>query len=538
MRFREGVLWCVLLLASADALGAGNTLSGVVYEDRDGDGRRGRSEPGIAGVAMSNGRDLAITDALGRYRMPVAPGQTVFAIKPAGWRLPGSDHARPGAWRHIPVVAPPKLKYGGIAAGSLPRSFDVGLRRVPPGDGWLELRVFADPQVATPREVDYYARDIIDSVLAETATTAIGEARRRPELGLSLGDIADDALDLYPALNAQTRRIGVPWLHVPGNHDLDFDVGRDEDSLQSFRNVYGPDSFAWEEDEAVFVGLDDVIYRPGATPGYIGGLREDQFAFLEAYLPRVPKDRLLVLAVHIPLFEPQALDTFRDEDRVRLFALLRGFSKVLILSGHSHGQQHWMHDARTGWQGAKPLHEYNVGAACGAFWTGAKDAAGIPDTTMSDGTPNGYASLGIARDGGYRLAWHVARDPEDPQIGLFAPKVLRRDAYPAYGVYANVYMGRDDTRVEYRIDAGEWKPMRKVSAPDPNLLRENIRDADADALRGYDRSPEAKVSPHLWRGTLPTDLATGAHRIEVRAFDPWRGEIKAQTGYRLQDAEE
>mgnify|MGYP003497706031 CR=1 FL=1 len=102
----------------------------------------------------------------------------------------------------------------------------------------------------------------------------------------------------------------------------------------------------------------------------------------------------------------------------------------------------------------------------------------------------------------------------------------------------HVVQVRDDTRVEYRIDAGEWKPMRKVSAPDPNLLRENIRDADADALRGYDRSPEAKVSPHLWRGTLPTDLATGAHRIEVRAFDPWRGEIKAQTGYRLQDAEE
>ena len=430
-------------------------------------------------------------------------------------------------------MASPALKYGGIAAGPWPDRFDVALRRAPADDGWLEVRVFADPQVKSSVDVGYYARDIVDSVLSEA-----GDARRAPELGLSLGDIVDDKLDLYPALNAQTRRIGVPWLHVPGNHDLDFDATRDEDSLQTFRNTFGPDTFAWEEHGAVFVGLDDVIYRPGASPAYIGGLREDQFAFLEAYLPRVPKSRLLVLAVHIPLFEQDGRDTFRDADRARLFALQRDFPKVLILSGHNHSQQHWMHDARSGWQGAAPLHEYNVGAACGAYWTGVKDAAGIPDTTMPDGTPNGYASLGIDRDGRYALGWHAARDPQDSQIGLHAPKVLRRGAYPAYGVYANVYMGREDTRVEFRIDDGEWKPMRRTVAPDPRVLRENMRDADADTLRGYDRSAEATFSPHLWRGTLPTDLAAGAHRIEVRAFDAWRGEVRAQGEYRLQNAEQ
>lgn len=542
MRVREGVCMLGLLFCAAGAAAAdapaqpGEVLGGVVYDDRDGDGRRDRGEPGVARVLISNGRALAETDAAGRYRIAVAPGQTVFAIKPAGWRVPQNDLARPGAWRHVPALSPPSLKYGGIASGPMPRSFDIGLRRAPPGDGWLEVRVFADPQVKSAADVDYYARDIVDSVLAERVS-ANGAQRRAPELGLSLGDIVDDELSLYPALNAQTRRIGVPWLHVAGNHDLDFDVAHDEDSLLTFRNTFGPDTFAWEEDEAVFVGLDDVIYRPGQSPAYIGGLREDQFAFLEAYLPRVPKQRLLVLAMHIPLFEYEGRDTFRDADRARLFALLRGFPNVLILSGHSHAQQHWMHDARTGWQGAAPLHEYNVGAACGAFWTGVKDASGIPDTTMSDGTPNGYASLGIGRDGRYTLAWHAARDPQDAQIGLHAPKVLRRGAYPAYGVYANVYMARADTRVEFRINDGEWKPMRRTLAPDPRVVRENMLDADADALRGYDRSAEATPSPHLWRGALPTDLAPGAHRIEVRAFDAWRGEVRAQGEYRLHEWE-
>lgn len=542
MRLADRRAWALLLLCSILAIGplsnvaygATRTLSGTVYDDRDGDGRQGRDEPGIPGVALSNGRDLAMTDDAGRYRIATSPGQTVFPIKPAGWRLPGGDPARPLIWRHVPSTTAPRPKYGGIPRGAAPMRFDIGLRRASPGDGRLDVRVFADPQTATRKEVGYYGRDIIDSVLAERHDAGLGA----PELGLSLGDVADDSLDLYPALNAETRRIGVPWLHIAGNHDLDFDVGHDEDSLLTYRNMFGPDTFAWEEEEAVFVGLDDVIYLPGPPRGYIGGFREDQFAFLEAYLSRMPKDRLLVLGMHIPLFESEGRDTFRDADRERLFALLRDVPRVLVLSGHSHAQQHWMHDARSGWHGATPLHEYNVGAACGGFWTGAKDAAGIPDATMADGTPNGYASLRIARGGDYALRWHVARDPDDAAIGLSAPKVLRRGAYPAYGVFANVYMGRRDDRVEFRIDGGDWMPMRRVLAPDPNLLRENLRDADAEALRGYDRSPEANPSPHLWRGTLPTDLAVGAHRIEVRALDAWRGELRAETGYRLEEAEE
>jgi len=66
----------------------------------------------------------------------------------------------------------------------------------------------------------------------------------------------------------------------------------------------------------------------------------------------------------------------------------------------------------------------------------------------------------------------------------------------------------------------------------------NVADDTAEALRGYDRSPEADPSTHLWRGALPTDLAVGDHRIEVRAFDRWQGEQRAQARYRLEDATE
>src|SRR3546814_8468346 len=99
---------------------------------------------------------------------------------------------------------------------------------------------------------------------------------------------------------------------------------------------------------------------------------------------------------------------------------------------------------------------------------------------MADGTPNGHATLKVSQGGRYALAWHPARLRGDDQaftaaMALHAPKVLREAAYPAWGVYANVFMGRDDTRVEYRVDGGDWMPMRRVSEPDPRLLVEKMR---------------------------------------------------------------
>jgi hypothetical protein len=408
----------------------------------------------------------------------------------------------------------------------------------------LKVLVFGDPQPKSATDVDYYARDIVESVMRDSALRmdhgfpAMYTRGLAGDLGLSLGDIVNDDLSLYPAMTAATTRLGVPWLHVAGNHDLDFDATRDEDSLRTFRRHFGPDTFAWEEDEATFVVLDDVVYSPGQKPAYVGGLREAQFAFLAAYLPSVPKGRLLVVSAHIPFFDTAprgAPPTFRVADRARLFALLREFPHVLLLSAHSHTQRHVMHGPASDWHGAKPLHEYNVGAACGAYWSGAPDAVGIPDAMMADGTPNGYATLHVRAGGEYDMAWHPARDEGDTQIALHAPKVLRRGAYPAFAVYANVFMGREDTRVEYRIDAGAWKPMSKVLQPDPRLLAENAKDDAAEALRGYDRSPEAEPSSHLWRGALPTDLPPGVHAIEVRAFDSWRGEQRARAKYSLQD---
>src|SRR5690606_22103812 len=126
------------------------------------------------------------------------------------------------------------------------------------------------------------------------------------------------------------------------------------------------------------------------------GLRDDQLAFLERYLRLAPRDRLLVVAAHMPWFDtagPGGPPSVRAEDRARLFGLLKDFPHVLLLTAHRHVQGQFFHGAATGWRGARPLHEYSVGAVSGAFWSGVRDADGSPVSTMADGTPKGYAVM-------------------------------------------------------------------------------------------------------------------------------------------------
>ena len=62
----------------------------------------------------------------------------------------------------------------------------LDLRRVAGGIGRAdvaEVLVFADPQPQSPEDVDYYRRDIVAPLVG----------RHRARLGLSLGDIVDDA---------------------------------------------------------------------------------------------------------------------------------------------------------------------------------------------------------------------------------------------------------------------------------------------------------------------------------------------------------
>jgi C terminal of Calcineurin-like phosphoesterase/N terminal of Calcineurin-like phosphoesterase/Calcineurin-like phosphoesterase len=500
-------------------------IEGMVFDDQNNNGIFDASERGVPNVLVSNGESIVKTDSKGHWILSPSQSPIIFVIKPDGWLVPKTTNGLPDFWLDVHS----EKAHQGIA---------FALQKVKPLKktetrlaSTLDMLIFGDPQPKNIQDVAYYEKDIVKPLIGKT----------NADLGISLGDIVHGNLSLYPALNKVTQQLNTPWLHISGNHDRDYAANSDEQSLTSFSQQFGPDTFAWEEAGVSVIGLDNVIHEPNSgTPArYVGGLRESQFEFLKQYLRSLPKTRRIIVAMHIPLFDTdvkQERDTFRNADRQRLFELLKDFENVVMLTAHTHMQQHFFHDAIHGWKGSKPLHEYNVGTACGAFWSGIKDASGIPDTTMQDGTPNGYARLSWQESQTPKLNWQVARAPSQKQMQLFAPKVLRQKAYPGFAVYANVFMGASKTPVEYRIDGGEWKRMLRVDSLDPTLLEMNLKDARAEKLPAYDLTPEAQVSSHLWRGSLPTDLALGEHRIEVRAQlnEQW---FSDGLSYRLQQAE-
>jgi hypothetical protein len=496
--------------------------SGHVYLDANGNGRRDVGESGVAGVKLSNGRDIVRSDRRGRYKITLRDGDTLFVIKPPGYRFPTGAAGLPVFWKHHFPKGSPSLRYGRIAPVSARRAQFALVPDASEDRSPFEALVITDPQIKNARELDYYVRSII------------APARRHAgiALGMTLGDLVDDALDLHAGFNEANKALGLAWLHAPGNHDIDFDVQDDADSLTNYRRTFGPDSVAWERPGHAFIALDDVIFRPGQKPAYVGGFRDEQFRFLENYLATLTPETRVVVSLHIPLFDDPH-ETFRHADRARLFALLERFREPLVLSSHTHAQRHHFHGPESGWNGALPLHEYNVGAACGGYWSGLRDAEGLPDARMEDGTPNGYAIIRFGES--VTTRYHASRGRDDLRIGLTSPGPLRRGAYPAFPVLANVYAAEPDAAVEWRVDDGPWQPMVRIEEPDPTLAAINLDDARAGGLRAFDRAVVARSSQHLWAANVPTHLEAGEHRVQVRARSRFEGEMTASTTYRLID---
>ena len=89
-------------------------VEGAVYEDRDGDGRRGLGERGIPGVLVTDGEVVVRTDRRARWSLEVEPGDFVSVVKPADWALPVDEDMLPEG-----TPASLGLRYQGVAPAAL-----------------------------------------------------------------------------------------------------------------------------------------------------------------------------------------------------------------------------------------------------------------------------------------------------------------------------------------------------------------------------------------------------------------------------------
>lgn len=517
------------LASAGQALAQGTgqaTASGIVYEDRSGSGRRQAGDPGLAGVMVSNGREVARTDAEGRYTLPIDQDGVVFVIKPAGFAVAHDENNLSCfSYLHQPDGSPAALglRFRGVEpTGPLPASVDFGLTRAEEPSAF-DVVLFTDPQPESAAELDF---------VRDTALTGI--VGTRAAFGMTTGDIMFDDLSLYPRYNRLIGQVGVPWWHIGGNHDLNFEASDARHSRETFKRIYGAPYYAFHYSSTLFLMLDNVTYLGGrgGQPGkYEGRFGERQLAFVANILKETPRDRLVVVAMHIPLvtdLDPNdpAQTTVDREDLLRLLA----GRPTLSVAGHTHTTEHH-------YLGEGGSHHHHVmTAVSGSWWSGPYDRRGIACADSRDGTPNGFHILSVDANR-YTTRFIPAAEPEgrtmrislesqfhgrerevarDYRIEQLLGSPISADAAGSTDLVVNVFDGGPKTRVTCRIGGRAPSEMARVRRPDPFV--EQVFARNAATKKAW---VKAEPSTHIWTARLPADLGPGTHRAEIRVVDEY-----------------
>ena len=509
---------CVQLMLLGVGLGlslpvvARSTVNGFVYQDINGNGVRDAQEPGIADVAVTNGRAVCLTGSDGQYALPATDDMIVSVIKPSGYAVPLNATNQPQFYYIHKPDGSPKLRHAGVApTGPLPASVDFPLIPQEESKEFTAL-IFGDPQPDSLADLRAFEKAIVDEVAGTTDAV----------FGISLGDLG--AISLFPEYRKTIAKIGIPWYNVIGNHDMNTDIPHDRWSDETFEANFGPATYAFNYGDAHFIVLDNVLYPdPRGQQGYYGGLREDILDFVENDLKFVPTDKLVVISMHIPPAPFEEPDPFRDADRLRLFELLANHRYTLSLSAHVHGQNHHFYGADEGWKGADVHHHFNVGTTSGSVYKGPKDRYGTPEAPMSDGTPKGYLFLHI-NGNQYTYDYKVSGEPADYRMRINIPKIVPQVKKFRAEAFVNFFQGSPRDILEYRVDNGPWQPMAREPRLDKYLLDLEYEWDHAEELPWGVRLASPVPSSHIWTAPMPSSFSLGEHTFEVRATD-WLGRI-------------
>lgn len=458
---------------------------------------RGR---GVARVAVSDGLAVVDTDADGRYTL-VSDGRSrrVFVTVPAGYALPGPvPNGATGAARLVRADAAVVPDARGEAEAPF------ALAPLAAREEVHRFLLLADPQTANRAETGRLHAETVPDVVA---TVRAGGGV--PTFGVACGDIMFDDLSLYPEWERAVARMGVPFVQLAGNHDLDQRSRTQEGSTATFERRYGPTAWSFDRGAVHYVVLHSVFWH-GA--GYVGYLDAGQLAWLAADLARVERGRTVVVATHIPPHSTRAErngakgpDTGESvTNREALYALLAPY-RAHVLSGHTHEQEHVVRER----PGAGALHEHVHGAVCGAWWSG-----GI----CWDGAPNGYGVYDVR---GEEVRWRYRGTglAGDPRLTVHARGA---DAARPAAVVANVWDWDPAWAVTWFEDGEPRGAMPHAPGLDPRAAREQTG-PDNPPRRGW-------VDPTVTAHRFAADVSPSARRVRVEARDRWGARWSAEVG--------
>ncbi len=485
----------LLLISHLSCFSQPDRIKGTVFLDSNKNGIFDKSEKGIKGICVSNGREVVLTSETGKWELPAGDLSGIFVIKPANFGVPVSREMIPQHYFVRRSGSNPEV----------PQSINFPLIKSAEKDQFSAL-FFGDTQARGLREVNFINHDVVEECMGTNAV-----------FGVSLGDNVADDPQLFAEISEGISQIGIPWYNTFGNHDSDRNAKTNSLRDKTFKQFYGPGTYAFEYGKVVFIDLNNIYFKPDGK--YISHFTDDQLVFVKNYLAKVPENKLIVLMMHAPVVG--------CDNREKLLELIQGRKFTFSISGHLHEQVNLFVGKDMGWNGELPHHHLVNATVCGSWWCGTTDEVGIPHATMNDGAPNGYSV--ITFDGNkYSVRFKAARRPDNYQMNIYLPDEILADKVSSTQLLANIFAGSKRSVVEMHIDNKEdWKQMDQVNQVDPECLRMNRltpflqKIVDGQLLEDVfgNAMDKPSISGHMWQTNLPGSLLPGTHKVTVRTTD-------------------
>ncbi|MEM9222029.1 MAG: calcineurin-like phosphoesterase family protein [Pseudomonadota bacterium] len=387
-------------LVRGEGQASASTAKGTVFIDANRNSILDEGEDGVAGVAVSNGREVVLTDDDGAYELPAYGDMNLFITKPADHAVPVDATMVPQFFYVHKEAGSPDLRYGGLeATGPLPEAVNFPLITAPEGSAFKAM-AFGDTQTYSNREIGY-VRDTVGKMLLETDLSEV-------EFLIFEGDVMGDDLSLYPRFKEIVAVGKTPQYFVGGNHDLDFDAKVDADSFDTFRREWGPEYYSFDVGNVHIIVLDNVRYpcngidphpfcAADEDPTYNGVISNRQLEWLTNDLAHVPPDKLLLINAHIPFQTFSSADEQKHQtDNFDALVTIVGNRPALGLSGHTHTTENnvpgvvykgWMPNTGVG---PAPFHQIVTGGVSGSWWAGDLNDQNVPHGPQRLGSPRGY----------------------------------------------------------------------------------------------------------------------------------------------------
>lgn len=388
------------------------TAFGSVAQARKVKGTVASGETRLENVIVTDGQSFTQTDKKGRFVFDIADdAEFVYIVTPAGYVADWTSG--------VPAFYMP-------ASGCSEFAFD--LHRTAGGTDYHIVAV-SDPQTYSDGHFAQFAGEPMAD-LAATSKSLEGVA-----VGLSLGDISWDRIEILDMYKKEIVRTGIPFYPVVGNHDNEAYKQGDKEASATYRSKMGPENYAFLLGKDAVIVLDNIIYDTNFKSKI--GYTDEIVAWVRGLLRLLPAEAELYVAHHSPL-------TYGGNRRIhnanRLLDVLRG-RKVTFISGHSHENENTVIE--------RNITEHNVAAICGAWW----------DTEhCTDGTPRGYKVF--TRFGGH-LTWYYKPIGKSRKHIAEAFSLGESEMHPNE-VVVNVWDWDPQWKVEWYEDGIYRGPMDRV----------------------------------------------------------------------------